>query len=454
MLTLTQDEIDALNAEYCALQSSVASRTQQLLSQVDVIADATDVDNAQNKVFDLYDTDIILAYEKEREQLDGTHIDTPVTLAELDNLGTLDPTNRLLPINPITNPTRIAQFDGTPLITTDNEIAGIPSDPLSPVVVDNEAYRIARQAEREDWLQNGFGGTSPTITATTFIVGAITPSTTQITVQTTTEVENALFAVGNTFVALEGGKEVGILITNIVSQINGAGGFCTPTATPDTEAQCGIEGGDWTFPTNYEAVLDVVILTTLSLGTDATIDENWAGFSNSDRTAKVDSTDGYTDMLLDLIDDLEDMIDERIVKLDAQKTQLQLNQDPNLASSAETNVDTSKTAMNAWKATKLVTDTDLTTLASERGVRSPQITARITAIGTAITTPTNFFDLRYTAAVDKGDTSRGTARVRIFREDTGGVGGTIATFKAQEEARIQAIEDILTLAGEPIPTCT
>lgn len=455
MITLTQDEIDALNAKYCQLKSSVVKRDAQLAAQGDVIQAATDIDNAENKVFDLYDQDIIKAYEDEREQLDGTYLDTPVTIPELDDLGALNTANRLYPPVGITEPVRISQFDGTPLLTTDNEIAGVASDPLSPVVIDHEDYRILKQAEREDWLVNGFGGTSPTITPTTFIVGAINAATTQIVIETTVDTENPVFAVGDTFVAIQGGNQVGVLITNIVSQIPGdpLAGSCSGEDNPPqlTEAACLLDNGVWTAaPTTYQGTFDIVVLTSGTIGASGTIDETWAGFSNADRTALVDSTDGYTVMMLAMRTDLETQIDSRITKLGVQKTSLQANQDSLLDPSAETNVDTAIAVMNAWKVSKLITDAEFTTLASERATRGPQITARIIAIGLAKAV---YYDARYTSAINKGDTSRGTARIKIFREAVGSPTGTIASLKAQEEDQIQSIEDTLTLAGEPIPTC-
>ncbi len=452
-ITLTQAEIDALLAERTRLVASIAKRTESEAAQDSVVQAATDADSAEKKAFDLYDAEVINRYEDEREELDGTYVNTPVTKTELDEVGQLIATQRLFPVAPITVPTRIAQFDGTPLITTANQIAGVVPDPASPVKLNTEPYWISRQAFRETWLQTGFGGTSPTITPTTYVVGAVTPSTLQITVRTTDSSENAVFAVGDTFVAKDGSNQVGVLVTNVVSQVNGdpLAGSCAGESNPPqtTQATCEGDGGTWTpAPTFYEAVLDVLVLTPLSLSASATIDETWAGFSNADRTAKVDSTDGYTSMLLAMIDDLEDMLDFRKLTLDAQRTALLANQDPGLAGSALTNVDASRTVITAWKVSKNVANSDLATLASDRTSRSTQITARITAINAVFTAPTNYFNLRYTSATNIADTSRGTARIKYFRIGSQGV---TAGLKATEEARLASIDALLTLAGVTIP---
>lgn len=455
MVTLTPSEIAALNAEYCRLQNSVATRTAQLAAQVDIIAAATDTDNAEKKAFDFYDIDIIRKYEDEREALDGTYVENPVVKSELDAVGQLDATQRLFPTNPVTEPIRIAEFDGGGLITTDNQIPGVPSDPLTPSQLDIEPYWISKQAEREDWLVNGFGGTSPTVTPTMSVAGPVTPATTQITIESSALTEAFNFQVGDTFVIDDGSNQVGVLVTNVVSQNNGdpLAGFCTGEDNPPQtdQASCEADNGVWTAdPQDPEAVLDILVLTTSSVSTGGDLDSSWAGFSNTDRTNKVDATDGYTNLLLELIDDLENMIDNRIDKLTDQQTALTANQDPSLDASALTNVNTALTALNDWKVDKDVDDTELGVLASERATRSPQITARIAAIEPAKAV---YYNDRYTSAVNIADTSRGTARIKFFRINTGGPGGTIENLKTQEENRIQAIEDLLTLAGEPIPTC-
>lgn len=449
-ITLTSLEIASLLAERSKLVSSIEKRQEAIDAQDDVVAAATANDNSEKKAFDFYDIDVIGNYESEREELDGQYVDTPITKTELDNIGKLISTERAYPALPDTEPVRIDQFDGTPLIQTDNEIPGVVPDPLSPVQLDIEPYWVSKQGDRETWLQSGFGGTSPTITPTTFIVDAITPTTTQITVQTTVDTENPVFAVGDTFVAIQGGNQVGILVTNIVSQVNGdpLAGSCSGEDNPPQldEASCLLDNGTWTSaPTTYEAVLDVAILVPLSLGASATIDETWAGFSNTDRTNKVDATDGYTNMLLAMIDDLELMIDSRKLTLDDQKTALQANGDSGLDPQAEIDVDAAIAVLDAWKVSKNVADSDLTTLSNERATRSPQITARIAAI-TAALPP--FYDDRYTSAVNIGDTSRGTARIKFFRIDSQ---GATQGLKDTEEARLQAIDELLTLAGVPIP---
>ena len=134
-INLTQAEIDALLAERTKLIASVASRQESIDSQDAIVQAATDADSAEKKAFDFYNEDIIGAYENECEELTGAYVDAPITKTELDEVGKLDSTQRLYPVSPATEPTRIAQFDGTPLITTDNEIPGVAPDPLTPLQI-------------------------------------------------------------------------------------------------------------------------------------------------------------------------------------------------------------------------------------------------------------------------------------------------------------------------------
>lgn len=450
-ISLTPEEIAALLAEYQALTNSIASRQDAKASVDQSIIDSTNTDNAEKKAFDFYDLSIIRQYENEREALDGTYQENPVTKAELDALGALTP-NRLFPTLPDTAPVRITEFDGGGLVTTDNQITGIPFG-LSGAL-DIEPYWISRQSEREDWLVNGFGGTSPTITPTTVVQTAISPSTTQITIVTSVPTENPVFAVGNRFVVTDGSNQVGIEITNIVSEIPGDpdAGSCageTPPGSGIDQPTCLANGGTWTpAPTNFQGIYDVIVLVPSTVTANSDIDETWAGFSNTDRTNKIDATDGYDDLLLNMLAELTLTIDNRILKLNDQKTALIANEDVSLDPQAELDVDSALSVLNTWKINSNIDDSELAILSSERATRSPQISARISAIGTAFTSPINLFDARYTSATNIGDTSRGTSRIKTFKEDTRDI---MDDLDAVDQDRLTAIENLLILAGIPIP---
>lgn len=448
-IPLTPAEKAQLENEKTQAQNRIDKYDSIAPARAQQVAEKQLTDDGFKKAFDFYNG-IIVAYEAEREELTGEYIDSPITETDILNPANLIE-SRTTPENPVTDIIRVSEFDGTPLITTANEIAGIPNVE-GTTQLDIEPYWIARQAEREDWLVNGFGGTSPTITPTTAVTEAITgQGQFQITVTTTVDTENAVFAVGDTFVLQDGSNQVGVRVDAIVSQVNGdpLAGSCsgeTPPGSGVDETTCLANGGTWTpAATFYEAVLDVTVLTTGTVAAGGTIDETWSGFSNSDRTAKVDSTDGYTYMMTEITNEIETLIDARIVKLDAQETALNGNDDPDLAASALTDVQTSQTALAAWKVSKDIDDTELGVLASERATRGAQITARIAAINAAFTgQPSgNFYDLRYTNANDRGNTSRGTLRILKFEEGTDSV---IADIRASLVDKISSIDALLANA--------
>ncbi len=435
-IMLTPDEIAALQAERTKLIANIAKRTESIANQDDVVQAATDADNAQKKVFNFYDSDIILRYENEREAQNGLYIGDRVTTAEFDLVGQLDTAQRLFPTFPQTAPIRIDQFDDGNQVSTDNLLT--PNYGVFPGDVDSEQYWITRQAEVEDWLVNGLGGTSPTITPSVVVLDPVNSTTTEIEIDVTTPSETPDFNVGDRFLIISGGQQVGVEVISVTP--SGTGTCSNPSYL--TESSCTMNGGIWT-PLTQGFTLGIVVLTPGSVGAGGTIDPTWNGFNNSSRIAKVDSVDGYTYLLNQMVLALEEIIGSRIAKLDLQIVNLDANEDPGLDAQAKINANTSKTFLNNWLITSLISDAALATLATERGVRSPQIAARITAIGVALM---DFFDPRYIAATDIADTGRGTARIKFFRIDVQDVSGDLL---ASDQARKQAIEDLFDLAGVP-----
>jgi hypothetical protein len=369
--------------------------------------------------------------------LDGQYVENPVLKSELDVIGALDSTNRMFPTLPDTAPIRIPQFDGGPLITTNNEIIL----PDTSVVVDSEQYRITLQQKAMDYLRTGFGGTSPSIPGSLVVTTAIDQNTGSISVDYD-PMDTASFSVGDTFVVSQSGQQIGILVTGVTS--TGSGTCDNPIYTD--QATCELNGGVWT-PTSAGYDLDIQVLTSGSVGASGSIDENWAGFSNTDRINKVDATNGYTYMLNQMIIDLDTAITNRLSKLDNQSTALQANLDTSLDPQALIDVQNSVTILQDWQIDQGVDDTELTALDSEVSTRTTNISARIIAIEAAKAV---YYNARYTSANNIANTSYGTARVKFFRIDSQGV---TADFLAADQARQQSIVDLLTLAGEPTPIC-
>ena len=342
-VTLTETEIAALIAERNALIASIAARTAAQTGQGSSVARAIAADDAQRKVFSLYDTDIIGNYYTEREALTGQYVENPVTVTDFEALGNLDGTNRLYPAAPSTAPVRITEFDGGGLETEDNELDSAGRYGIHyPDDLDIELFWIVRSIEFMSNISNGLGDSSPTVTSTAVVNTAISETTTQITVNTTNANENASFEVGDTFLVVSGTNQVAVEVTDVILQINGdpTHGSCSISGL-FTEGDCTLGGGVWTStPTFYHASLGVKILSSGSVATGGTIDVTWSGFSDSDRIAKVDSTDSYTYLLTNLIADIDYAITQHIRLLQIQRTALVDNLDPNLAASALIDVTT------------------------------------------------------------------------------------------------------------------
>lgn len=414
-IVLTQDEQDALLKERTRLVNTIPRRQQSVTDQDQVIADAVNADNAQKKLFNFYHEEIITPYEDEREALNAEYIAVPVSIADLDACGALDASNRMYPPIGQADIVRIAEYDDGGKATTNNLISVGSFPGIEAGDLNSEEFWISHQAEVEDWFVNGFGGTSPTVTGFTLSTLVDDTSTTMTALVTTGDA----FLDGDTFVLDDGTQQIGVKILSTIA--------VTPLVTPGYD----------------EVELSIVVLTPGDVTTLASIDETWAGFTDADRIAKVDSTDGYTYMLTNMIDMLEDITNNRISLLDDQLTALSLNEDTALDLNASVNVNTSKTFLLNWQTTKNVDDATLATLDSEGTTRSAEVTARVAAINAQKAT---FYTQRYNAANDVGNTSRGTTRIRIFRQ---GAKVQIQTILAAEEDRVDAIEDLLTIAGVP-----
>jgi len=431
-MALTPEQIDALERKRDAAQNSLDGLTdpEAIDARQAIIDDAQDVEDAYKSIYDDFHFNIVLEYENEREVLNGQYTEFPILESELQDTGNLIP-NRLLPTNPDIDVIRIPEFDGGGLVTIDNAITIDNIDDLvgpQLSILDTEETRINRQEPRERYLKTGFGGTSPTNSLTLRTTTAITPASTQVSFATSDFNETPFFSVGDRLVIQNGLEQVAIEITNIVSQIPGVPpvaatpGFCTPASSPNTEAQCTIEGGVFTPanpgspPINYSSTIDFEFIVVGSCASNAEIDEAWAGFSNADRTAQIDSTDGYDALMAQMIQDLKDKMIPRIAKLDEELTAIQANLDVDLDPQAEIDVDASKTFMNTFISTPDISDSGMSAIENERLNRLTEITARILAIVDAFTMQTqDYFEQRYFFANERANTSRGTIRILNFR---------------------------------------
>jgi hypothetical protein len=115
-----------------------------------------------------------------------------------------------------------------------------------------------------------------------------------------------------------------------------------------------------------------------------------------------------------LVNKLQARINDRISRLNEQLTALAANEDPDgvsAISAATANANASKNFLTNYLITTDISNTGLASLSSERTTRSGQLTARLAQILAAYTGQTeNYYNKRYEAANNRGNTERGTLR--------------------------------------------
>lgn len=397
---LTPEEIARLEAEKA---KQVNFRDAMLAAVPQKQARAVELavaDGSFKKFFDYYNDDIIGKYDTERKALNGQYIANPITEADVEGPARIDGSVRTTPTVPVTDILRVDEFDGGPLITTDV----------------NETEAIADQLAVETTLVSGYSGSGfNPATATT--ASSLTPASTTLQVQDST---NALtLAPGATFLVTDTGDLAVVKVTSIITP---------PPMTPPYTATYGIE-------------LIVPPSGTISSGADMAF---FTGFNNTERTNKIASNPDFQPLMDYLIDLLETQINNRIARIDEQLAAIAANEDPDgvaTLATAATNANASKTFLNNYLVTTIISNTGLGSLATERATRGGQITARIAVIVAAFTgQTTNYFEARYTMANNRGNTARGTLRLQYATESSV---GELNNFASGAQASIDAIDALL-----------
>src|SRR4051812_21582141 len=116
-ITLTTTEIAQLKKDKARAESASATYTAGVAAQLAKAAELAVTDGAFKKFFDYYNTSIIGKYDAERQAINGQYIAAPITESDLVDCSTLV-SNRITPTLPTTDIVRVAEFDGSPLITT------------------------------------------------------------------------------------------------------------------------------------------------------------------------------------------------------------------------------------------------------------------------------------------------------------------------------------------------
>lgn len=371
--TPTASQIAAIEAEVQDKQTQQTALNDSATLQDPIIAQKQEIDDAFKALFDYYNDDIIGAYDDERKAINGTFVPSPVVEADILAVGSNPPSGRLVPTPPATDIVRIDEFDA----------AGYTGS-----TDDNELQHISDQANIEDILQNGVSGTNPTLTSTSVTNSSLDASSTTLDMIDNTGPMS--FSVGDVFVVTSGTDAAVVEVTGVTDNM----------------------GGD----PPYDFTLDITVLVapagTISAGAD-TLD-SFTGFTNAERTSKTASDPDLQPLMDNLINRLETTLNDRLTRISEQLTALAANDDPDGTSeisTAITEANDSDTFINNYLLTTDISDSGLSSLATERSDRQTFLGTRVSQILANYTGQTeDYYEQRYQSANNRGNTQRGTLR--------------------------------------------
>ena len=397
--TLTPQEIEQLTKEKAKAESAATTYANAVTALNARAAELLVADNAFKKFFDYYNDNIIGKYDLERRWLNGYTLTSPVLEADIVACASLAG-GRIQPALPATDVVRISQFDGTPFTTNP----------------DHENQHIIDQAPIENAVANGYGGVAPAITIET--TTAITPTSTTLTLEDPATTFS--LAPNEVYVVANGGDLAVFKVLTFVMQVS-------PTPPP--------------YVANL--TIELIVPPTGTIAAGQTLDV-FTGFTNGERTTKTASDPDYQPLMNYFVTSLQAKINQRITTLNNQLPAIAANEDEEPGTeltTATTNVNTSKTFLTNYLITTDISNTGLSSLSTERGVRSAQITARVAQIINAYTGRTkNYYNERYNAANNRANTSRGSLRVQKQAAQTA---STSQGFADTLTAQAGAIGDIL-----------
>lgn len=393
---LTSQEIAELKVEKETNTNSAALFTAQIAIQNAQAAKFGLVDSSYKKYFDYYNTNIIGQYDAERRAINGQYIASPITETDIQNPASTT-ASRTTPTLPATDVVRIAEFDGGPLIV----------DPL------NEQQYIIGQTALENGLVFGYGSLTFSVTIRTS--SAITPTSTTLSLL---DPSSAItLAPGDTFVVSDGSNSAVVQVITITTSGTG--------------------------PFSASLTILLVVPPSTTIPTNSML-YSFTGFSNGERASKTATNPALQPLMNSLISGLQIDINGRISNLNTELTALTSNQDPDGVSqinTATTAVNTSKTFLTSYLVSTDISNTGISSLASERTIRSTFLTTRLAQIAVNYTGQTkNYFDQRYTFANNRANTSRGSLRLQLSASS---VAATSAVYAAQAQDSVNAIESIL-----------
>lgn len=371
---LTQAQIDQLKKEKAQQEEVVKTFEAAVPAKIARAAELAVADSAFKVFFDYYNDDIIGKYDIERKALDGVFITAPITEVDITNPASVLP-SRTTPALPDTDIIRIAEFDGG----------------NTSIDTNNELQLMIDQAVIENLLQTGQTGTTAVLTGTSQTTTILSAASTSLSLTDATGPMS--FSIGDEFIVHDGGSNAALV--KVTSVTDDAGG------DPPYDFTLGIE-----------VVLPPI--ADISIGSSAI--SPFTGFTNGERTAKVASDPNLQPVMDSLIASLETILGNRIANLSLQISAIDSNEDDDGAAQfviAKTRAETSDIFIDSYLLSTIISDVGITSLSTERGTRSGEVSSRVIEILANYTGQTeNFYDRRYNVGNDRGSTSRGTLRLQ------------------------------------------
>jgi hypothetical protein len=368
---LTPDEIAQMTKESAKAVAAAETFTNQIAAQQARALELAKVDSAFKKFFDYYNGEIIVPYDTERRLINGDYIAAPIIEADILSCANLQG-GRIQPALPATDVIRIPQFDGTPIVV-DNS---------------NELAFIATQADAEDVLVNGYGGTAPAMTVLTDTSLSASSTTLKLKDLTTT----FSIAPNTVLIVSNGGDFAVIKVLTFALEVS-------PVPPPYVA----------------DLTIEVLVAPSGTIPAGQSLD-SFSGFTNGERATKTASDPDLQPLMDYLVLQLQTAINSRIANLTSQLIPIAANQDPDGVAEltqATTDVNASKSFLTNYLISTNISDFGLGQLSSERSTRTTQANTRISQITAAYTGRTeNYYDKRYSFANNRANTARGSLRLQ------------------------------------------
>jgi hypothetical protein len=322
-----------------------------------------DVEDFQKETFDTINDNIIGKYENERRWIDGQDIASKIVETDVQKFANGDDSSRLWNGGDF-SPTRIAQFDGGPLVALEQL---------------NEIDLFTSQDTILQLLQSGYPGQT-TISNGAEIFAEIDGNSNSVRIINNLEdidINDVLF--------VSGGGNIGLLKVLSVT------GYCTgetPAESGVDEPTCTANGGTWT--ENGDITFEYIITPAGTIPANSSIGQKtFGGFTDTERTNQIASDSDFQGIMNLFLGQLEDVFNNRIAALNNQISAIDSNEDDNIDLTAKTNCQTSIAAITALlgvtpPGTIDISDTGISDIDDEKDIRRPQALQRIADIAAAI----------------------------------------------------------------------